>query len=116
MSRPGDFRDLCDIEQPSEADGDPVPAFDGADKLPDVPCDVVFTGGSETFRGRGIEPQSTYVVEMHHYTGITPRMRLRVTHGIHARRILNIRAVANIDQNAGRAPRLQLDCAEEVST
>lgn len=114
--RPGQMRDIVDIEQPSEADADLVPAYSGADRLSNVPCNVVFTNGSETFRGRGISPVADYVVEMQHYSGITPRMRLRVKHGIHAGRLLNIVAVANVDQESGRAPKLQLDCREEVAT
>lgn len=114
--RAGELRDLVDIEQPSEADGDPVPAFSGADRISNVPCNVVMTGGSESFRGRGIEPTATFVVELPYYAGLTPRMRLRVKQGIFAGRILNITAVVPVDQDKGRLRKLELDCRETVET
>ena len=114
--RAGELRDLVDIEQPSEADGDPVPAFSGSDRLSLVPCNIVMTGGSETFRGRGIEPTANHVVEMRYYAGITPRMRLRVKHGMFAGRVLNVTAVVPVDEDRGRLRLLQLDCREEVAT
>ena len=113
--RPGEYRDIVDIEQPSEADGDPIPAFSGQDKLPGVPCNIVMTGGSETFKGRGIEPTANHVVEMHYYPEITPRMRLVVKGGIFAGRTLNVAAVIPIDMDRGRARKLQLDCREAVT-
>lgn len=114
--RPGELRDRVDVEQPSEADGEPVPVFSGTDKLSDVPADVVMTGGSETFRGRGIEPTANHVVVTRYYAGVTPRMRLRIKHGTFAGRILNVVAVTPIDQDNGRSRYLQLDCREAVST
>lgn len=114
--RPGDMRDIIDLEQPSEADGEPVPAFSGADKLSGVPCHITMTGASETFKGRGIEPTANFVVESQYYADVTPRMRARVKHGIYQGRILNIVAVLPIDLDKGRARKLQLDCREAVST
>ena len=113
--RPGEFRDIVDIEQPSETDSDPVPAYSGTDKLSAVPCHITMTGASETWKGRGIEPSANYVVEAQYYAGVTPRMRLRVKHGIYQGRILNVLAVMPIDMDKGRARKLQLDCREAVS-
>lgn len=112
--RPGMFRDLADIERTSEAAGDPVPNYSGTDLYRDVPCDITMVQGSETFRGRGIEALATHVVELQYLPDITPLMRLRVRHGIHAGRILNIRAVRNVDMDRGRVRKLALDCAEVI--
>ena len=112
--RPGKFRDMVDIERSSEASGDPVPDYSGVDLYKDVPCDITMVVGAETFRGRGIEATATHVVELQYLPNITPSMRLRVRHGINAGRILNIRAVRNVDQDNGRVQKLALDCAEDV--
>lgn len=110
--RPGMMRDMVDIEQPSEADGNPIPDFSGSDKYRAVPCDITLVSGSESFRGRGIEPGVSHIVELQHLPDVTPAMRLRVTGGIHKGRILNIAVVRNVDVDRGRVPKLTLDCRE----
>lgn len=110
--KPGDARDIVDIEQPQEAIGDPVPDFDGPAAYRDVPCRITNVAGSETFRGRGIEAMATHVVEMHYLPGLTETMRLNVKQGTYRGKTMNIRAVRTLQQDRGRCMATQLDCVE----
>lgn len=113
--RPGLMRDMVDIEKDVSADGTPIPDYSGADLWKSVPCDIVPTGGDETYKGRQLEARTAYVVTLQYIDGVLPNMRLRVTGGLYAGRLLNIANVRPIDVARGQTRKLELYCDEVVA-
>lgn len=106
----GHFRDMVDIQQDSSTDDNPAEDFSEAALYSSVPCDITAVSGGEKFRGRSIEEDINYIVEMHNLPNVVTRMRLNVTGGIHVGKVLNIHATKYMDSTDGRLQRLELDC------
>lgn len=112
--RPGTYRDLITIEREVSADGEPVPDYSGGDLYTSVPCDIVTTGGDETYRGRQLEAHLSHVITMQYLPNITPRMRVTITGGTLAGRTIHIAYVRPIDVQNGMSRKLELYCRENV--
>ena len=108
--RAGRLRDLCTIERDDSSDGETTPEW--VTVYRSVPCEVQPISGDETFRGRQLEAHMSHVVEMRRMPGILPTMRLSVSGGIHADKILNVVHVRELQQPIPGM--LQLYCRELV--
>lgn len=113
--KPGQLRDMVDIQQDASADGDPSPDYTGTALYEDVPCNIQIVGGDETYRGRQLEAKTAAVVELHYMTGVLPNMRLYVTGGFLSGRTFNITNVRPKDLGPGKPKMLELYCREVQS-
>jgi head-tail adaptor len=77
MSLPaGLLRQRVDVLEPkggADAAGQPLDKWQAVAKR--VPCEVIYTGGSESTRNRQVTPTSTHTVRMR-YRAVTPLNRL----------------------------------------
>lgn len=110
----GRFRDMADIQQDSSTDDNPAEDFTGAPLYEGVPCDITAVSGGESFRGRAIEEDIDYIVELHALPNVVSKMSLNITGGIHAGKVLNINATKYMDATDGRLPKLELDCVHRT--
>lgn len=107
------YRDMIDIYERSEADGEPIPTFTGAPIYRSVPCTINTTKGAEYFRGRQLEANTTHVVDARMLPNITASM-MGIARGRLEGRQLNFRAIIPVDQKHGRPQVMWIDCEEQV--
>lgn len=114
--RPGEFRDLIEIQQDSSAAGSAQPDYSGAPKYRSVPCKITPIAGSETWRGRQLEAHRSHVIECQYLDGVGPTMRAKVLSGLFRGLYLNFSDVRPLEMQGGRARKLEMLCTEVVST
>jgi len=107
------FSDQITIQQDSSTGDNPAEDFSGDALVAAMPCRVVDVRGFETYRGRQLVAQTEYLVELWQYPGIRPNMRLSVTAGLHAGKLLNISHVQDF-QSDGSQPMTTLSCSERT--
>jgi head-tail adaptor len=110
--RPGEFRDIIDIERDSSAAGAALPDYTGSPLLSDVPCKITSLSGSETWRGRQLEAHRSHVIELQYVAGVRATMRAKVRSGLFDGCILNIADVRPLEIVSGKARKLELYCTE----
>ena len=107
--RSGPLRDRARIQQDTSNDDTPTPTW--TNRVGNWPCQILPVGGDETYRGRQLEAHVDFVVTGRRVTGVTPKMRLYITAGMHKGKYLNIEQVhEKWDQQ--RNPILELYCTE----
>lgn len=107
----GIYRDMVDIQRDVSTDDNNSPDYssNGFVMYPSVPCQIEWTTGIETYRGRQLEANTDAVVEMHYMEGLLPTMRLRVTGGQSLDTVLHIRSVIP-KRFRGMAEKVELFC------
>lgn len=114
--RPGEFRDVIDIEQDRSAAGAPVPDYSGTPKYRDVPCKITAISGSETWRGRQLEAHRSHVIECQYLPEVTATMRARVKSGVFSGCYLNFENVRPLEQQGGKSRKMEMLCTEIAPT
>jgi len=107
------FSDQITIQQDSSSDGAEVADFTGTAFASAIPCRVVDVRGYESYKGRQLTAQTEYLVDLWHYPGILPDMRVSVTAGLHAGKTLNITHVQDSHKD-GTPPITVLVCSERT--
>ena len=116
MSERGTYRDRITWKQDNAAAGASDPSY-GATLASDVPCRIRPLTGQETFRGRQLQGQVDYVVEMAYYTSIGGSLvvsdRGTVTAGLYNGKNLHVAWINTLPMERGRPPISEVYCREE---
>jgi len=106
------FRDVVRVEYDKAPNGAQEPQY--ATLISHLPCEIIYTGGDETFRGRQIEGHIRYVVEASYnaeWGRLRSNMRLVVLEGPDIDMILNVEYV-NHRRKVGLDDSTQIYCKE----
>jgi len=114
MSARGQYLDSITWKRNAAAAGDPVPSYTST--LATMPCKITPTGGAETFRGKQLDANVDYVVEMDFSAAVGGVMNTTdqgtVAAGFFAGKILNVERISNLPLSQGRPPITEVYCRE----
>jgi hypothetical protein len=112
--RSGTLRDRANIQQDSSNADNPSQTFTGSPLVANWPCQIIPTGGDESYRGRQLESTVDYVVTGRAVDGVLSDNRLYVTAGLHKGKTLNIDTV-HYKWDRQNTPILELYCTEKTT-
>ena len=112
--RSGTLRDRANIQQDSSNDDTPTATWTGTPLVANWPCQIIPTGGDESYRGRQLESTVDYVVTGRAVDSVYEDNRLYITAGLHKGKTLNIDAV-HYKWDKQNTPILELYCTEKTT-
>lgn len=78
----------------------------------DVPCDITSVSGSEQFKGRQLQPDIAYVVEVDYDSKLQADMKASISTGVYSGAVLYVSYVKHVPMRDGRPPCTWLYCKE----
>ena len=105
------FRDVVNLRGDSSTKDKANPGYGGEPFAIGISADIEAVGGGEVIRGRQIEANIKYIVQLRHRTDVTHKTRVEVTGGQYAGSILNVARITP-RRERGRPPLIELDCTE----
>ena len=112
--RSGTLRDRANIQQDSSNADTPTQDYTGSPLVANWPCQIIPTGGDESYRGRQLESTVDYVVTGRAVDDVLADNRLYITAGMHKGKTLNI-DVVHYKLDKQNTPILELYCTEKTT-